>query len=60
MAFKRREQKRVHLGVRVLRAQVAWLDAPYHWEEGRLTWGGAVPDAGLLWKICLGPGRRQG
>ena len=50
MAFKRREQKRVHLGVRVLRAQVAWLDAPYHWEEGRLTWGGAVPDAGLLWK----------
>ncbi|WP_395094771.1 hypothetical protein [Armatimonas sp.] len=50
MAFKRREQKRVHLGVRVLRAQVAWLDAPYHWEGGRLTWGGSVPDAGLLWK----------
>ncbi|WP_395140452.1 hypothetical protein, partial [Armatimonas sp.] len=54
MAFKRREQKRVHLGVhlgvRVLCAQVAWLDAPYHWEGGRLTWGGSVPDAALLWK----------
>ncbi|MBB6052286.1 hypothetical protein [Armatimonas rosea] len=50
MSFKRREQKRAHLGAGVLRAQVAWLEAPLCWEEGRLTWGGTRPDAALLWK----------
>lgn len=50
MSFKRREQKRAHLGAGVLRAQVAWLEATLRWEEGRLTWDGMLPDATLLWK----------
>ena len=52
MTVRRREKKRVHLGEKVLRAQIAWLDAPLRWshERGQLTWGGTVPDADLLWR----------
>ena len=52
MAIRRREQKRAHLGEKVLLAQVVWLDASLSWSEteGCLTWGGTIPNAELLWK----------